>query len=267
MTVAPVLDACIAMGAHYIDISNELSGAAHVFAQDARLRKAGIGAIPAAGFGTVATDAAAAAAVAALPSATALELCMFGDNLIGGPGTASSVVDVLVQGGVRLEGGRVVHARLGSGATRVTTPRGSRTMVPVATADILVTHHTTGVPDIAAGVSFGAPAAALAVALPMLSLLARAKIIRSLPEGRQSAEHVYHSSAWARATSGNEQASVWLETGEGYAFTASSVVHAVLATLASRPVGATTVAAAFGADFALRVPGTTIGLQHAAPQP
>jgi short subunit dehydrogenase-like uncharacterized protein len=266
-TIGPVLDACIAMGAHYIDISNELDGAQHVFAQDARVRRANIAAIPAAGFGTVATDAAAAAAVAALPTATTLELCMFGDNLSGGPGTASSVVDVLAKGGVRLRDGRVVRARLGTGATRVSTPRGTRTMVPVATADILVSGRTTAVQNIAAGVSFGAPVAGLKLALPVLSLLARARIIRSLPEARPRAGHVYRSSAWARATSGDASVSAWLETGEGYAFTASSVVEAVLATLATRPVGATTVAGAFGGDFALRVDGTTIRLLDAAPQP
>jgi short subunit dehydrogenase-like uncharacterized protein len=268
VTVGPVLDACIAMGAHYLDISNELVQVQRVFAQDARLRQAGVSAIPAAGFGTVATDAAASAAVAALPGATRLEVCMFGDNVEGGPGTASSVVDVLAQGGVRLEGGVVVRSLLGSGTTRVGTPRGTRTMVPVATGDILITGHSTGVPDISAFVAFKAPGAALRIGLPIISALARAKILRSLPEGSAKPGHVHRSSAWARATDASgRQATAWLETGEGYSFTASVVVSAVLATLASKPVGATTVAAAFGGDFALRVPGTTVRLLDAPSQP
>jgi short subunit dehydrogenase-like uncharacterized protein len=267
-TVGPVLDACIAIGAHYLDIANELPQVKLVFAQDARLREAGIVAIPAAGFGTVATDAAACAAVAALAGATRLEVCMFGDNVAGGPGTASSVVDVLAQGGVWLEGGNVVRSRLGSGATRVNTPRGTRTMVPVATGDILVTEHSTGIGDIRGFVPFAAPEVALRLGLPIVSSLARAKIVRSLPEGKLKPGHVYRSSAWARASDGlGRQATAWLETGEGYSFTAAAIVNAVLATLETKPIGATTVAAAFGGDFALRVPGTTLRLLDAAPQP
>ncbi len=267
-TVGPVLDACIAMRAHYLDISNELAQVQYVFAQDARLRQAGIAAIPAVGFGTVATDAAACAAVAALPGATSLEVCMFGDNLSGGPGTASSVVDVLAQGGVRLHGGVVQRMTLGAGTRRVATPRGTRTMVPVATGDLLISQHSTGVGEISAFVPFGAPPIALRLALPVISALARARIVRSLPEGRAKPGHSHRSSAWARATRGDgKEVTAWLETGEGYAFTASSVVSAVLATLESDPLGATTAAAAFGADFALRVPGTTVRLLDAASQP
>lgn len=266
-TVGPVLDACIGMGAHYIDISNELAQVQRVFAQDDRLRSAGIAAIPAAGFGTVAPDAAAAAAIAALPGATRLEVCMFGDNVSGGPGTSASVVDVLAEGGAWLADGVVHRGRLGGGAVRVMTPKGARAMIPVATADILTAERTTGVGDISAFFPFAAPVGALKVGLPILSALARARILRSLPESRSRPGTVHRSAAWARAISGDVQVSAWLETGEGYAFTASSIVSTVLATLEKPPVGATTVAAAFGGDFALRVPGTTIRLLDAPSQP
>jgi short subunit dehydrogenase-like uncharacterized protein len=270
-TVAPVLKACIAVGAHYLDISNELPQVQHVFAQDSLLRRAEIAAIPAAGFGTVATDAAAVAALAALPGATRLEVCMFGDNVSGGPGTASSVVDVLAQGGVRLADGSVRRTVLGAGTMRARTPRGSRSMVPVATGDILTAQRTTGIADISAYFPFSAPVGALRLGLPVLSALARARILRALPEGPSRPAHSYRSSAWARATAGDSQVTAWLETGEGYAFTAVAVVEAVLATLAGTPAGApagaTTVAAAFGGDFALRVPSTTIRLLDAPPEP
>ena len=47
----------------------------------------------------------------------------------------------------------------------------------------------------------------------------------------------------------------WLRTGEGYAFTAASAVSTVEAVLASEPLGATTVAAAFGLEIALSAGG------------
>ncbi|MCU1422116.1 MAG: saccharopine dehydrogenase [Microbacteriaceae bacterium] len=260
-TAQPVLDACIAGGAHYLDLSNELDPVRSVFAQGDRVREAGIAAVPAAGFGTVATDAAALAAVAALRSAghdaARLEVAMLTQNEPGGSGTGASVVAVLAQGGVRLVDGVVQRSGLGRGAVSVELPVGRRTLVPVATGDIVTAAASTGIRTVSGSTAFAAPAAALRVALPALSALARRRILRSLPESRASEPFV--SAAWARATAADGSSrSSWLTTGEGYAFTASSVVLAVLATLAAPPVGVTTVASAFGADFALGVPGTAI---------
>jgi short subunit dehydrogenase-like uncharacterized protein len=258
-TAQPVLDACIAGSAHYLDLSNELEPVRWVFAQADRVRDAGIAAIPAAGFGTVATDAAALAAVAALPAATRLEVAMLTQNEPGGAGTGASVVAVLAEGGVRLVDGVVQRSRLGAGAVSVQLPVGRRTLVPVATGDIVTAAESTGIRTVSGSTAFTAPASALRIALPALSALARRGILRSLPESRASEPFV--SAAWARATAADGTSrSSWLTTGEGYAFTASSVVLAVLATLAAPPVGVTTVSAAFGADFALGVPGTAIRL-------
>ena len=258
-TSQPVLDACIAGSAHYLDLANEFEPVRWVFGQDARLRDAGIAAVPAAGFGTVATDAAALAAVAALPGATRLEVAMLSQNAPGGPGTGASVVAVLSQGGLRLVGGTVERSSLGAGATRVLTPLGRRTMVPIATADIVTAANSTGVSSVTGSAAFRAPAAALRVALPVLSALARARVMRTLPESLASEPFV--SAAWARATDAAGAArSAWLTTGEGYAFTASTVLNAVTAMLSGVEPGAHTAAAAFGADFALQVPGTRIEL-------
>ena len=258
-TAQPVLDACIAGGAHYLDLSNELEPVRWVFAQGERVLDAGIAALPAAGFGTVATDAAALAAVAALPGATRIEVAMLSQNEPGGAGTGASVVAVLAQGGVRLVDGVVQRSSLGRGAVSVELPVGRRTLVPVATADIVTAAESTGLTTVSGSTAFAAPAAALRVALPALSALARRRILRSLPESRAS--EPFASAAWARATAADGSSrSSWLTTGEGYAFTAASVVLAVLATLAAPPVGVTTVSAAFGAEFALGIPGTAIRL-------
>ena len=258
-TAQPVLDACIAGGAHYLDLSNELEPVRWVFAQGERVLDAGIAALPAAGFGTVATDAAALAAVAALPGASRLEVAMLSQNEAGGAGTGASVVAVLAQGGVRLVDGVVQRSSLGRGAVSVELPVGRRTLVPVATGDIVTAAESTGLTTVSGSTAFAAPTAALRIALPALSALARRRILRSLPESRAS--EPFASAAWARATAADGSGrSSWLTTGEGYAFTAASVVLAVLATLAAPPVGVTTVAAAFGADFALGVPGTAIRL-------
>ena len=70
------------------------------------------------------------------------------------------------------------------------------------------------------------------------------------------------SYVWARASDprGNG-AEAWLETLEGYAFTAVAGVRAVERIFAKRLSGALTPALAFGADFVLEDGG------HAAPRP
>ena len=52
----PVLRACLDGGVHYLDIANEIPVAEAVLAADSEARQRAITALPAVGFGTVATD-------------------------------------------------------------------------------------------------------------------------------------------------------------------------------------------------------------------
>ena len=52
-------------------------------------------------------------------------------------------------------------------------------------------------------------------------------------------------------------AQAWLQTGESYAFTSAASIRAVEEALTRSSRGAFSPAAAFGADFALTVEGTT----------
>ena len=65
------------------------------------------------------------------------------------------------------------------------------------------------------------------------------------------------SYVWARAANekGNE-AQAWLDTSEGYHFTAIAGVRCVERIFEERPQGALTPALAFGADLVLQIPGT-----------
>lgn len=258
-TVGPVLDACIAGNAHYLDISNEFDTVASLFRQAARVRAVGITAVPAVGFGTVTTDAVAAHAVGALSEPVAVEVAMFADNASGGPGTAASVLDVLGEGGVRIVDGQVQRAPLGRGIRRISTPIGKRSIVPIATADLVTARQTTGMRTVTASVGFIAPPAVLVSGLPALAFAARSSLLRRLPEPPKRASHEYRSYAWARATDVDGSTSEsWLVTGEGYAFTASATVNAVLGVLGNPLAGVATIATVLGNDFALGVPGTTI---------
>ena len=65
------------------------------------------------------------------------------------------------------------------------------------------------------------------------------------------------SFVWARAEDAQgKSAEAWLETLEGYAFTAAAAVRAVEKTLELSPSGALTPSRAFGSDFVLEIPQT-----------
>ncbi len=65
-----------------------------------------------------------------------------------------------------------------------------------------------------------------------------------------------NSYLWAQAKAADGRtAQAWARTGEGYAYTARSAVLAVEATLQSEPLGATTVARAFGSELSFQAGG------------
>ncbi|MBO3753224.1 hypothetical protein J5X84_44970, partial [Streptosporangiaceae bacterium NEAU-GS5] len=64
------------------------------------------------------------------------------------------------------------------------------------------------------------------------------------------------SYVWARVSAPDGRSvQGWLRTGEGYAYTAAAAVTTVEAVLEREPLGATTVAAAFGPKIALSAGG------------
>jgi len=73
-TAAPMMEACLRAGAHYLDITGEIAVFEHAQSLDARARDAGVVLCPGVGFDVIPTDCVAAALKAALPDATHLAL-------------------------------------------------------------------------------------------------------------------------------------------------------------------------------------------------
>jgi short subunit dehydrogenase-like uncharacterized protein len=86
-----------------------------------------------------------------------------------------------------------------------------------------------------------------------------ARSSRPVSDAQDAAIDGIRSRAWAEVgdPSGRTVAAV-LETGEGYRAAAAAAVRGLELQLSDGHVGAFTPAQAFGAGFALRVPGTTI---------
>ena len=270
-TSGPVLDACLRAGVHYLDIASEIDVIERVLA----IRTERVTAIPAVGFGTVASDGLARQIADQVPGADRLDLAILLSTAATSAGARVSRMAALAGGGRVRRDGRLVPTRLGSGARRLATPVGVRTVVPVPTGDLITAYHTTGIPNITVATMMRMPVTAVRVLLPALPALVRAG--RHLPRPGRTAvaldarapdaqpvvsppatpdQTPMESYVWARATAADGRAAEgWLRTGEGYAYTATSAVSTVEAVLASEPLGATTVAAAFGPQIALSAGG------------
>jgi short subunit dehydrogenase-like uncharacterized protein len=252
-TAPPALRACLAAGVHYLDIANDIAVAEAVLASDDAARRFGITALPAVGFGTVAADGLARHVAEQVPHAIRLELAVLLETDGSSAGARASRMQALSGGGRIRRDGRIVSTRLGAGAHRQGTPVGDRTLVPAPTADLVVSAHTTGIPNITTSVPMPLPPAIAKLVMPALPAIARASGKRP-PRARTRAPNARTdevvSYVWARATDADgHRAEAWARTGEGYAYTARAVVLTVEATLQARALGATTVARAFGAEL------------------
>jgi short subunit dehydrogenase-like uncharacterized protein len=240
-TAAPLAEACLAAGVHYIDIGNELQVFRTLYGLHQRAQRAGVTIIPGTGFGVVATNCLARYVSDAVGGAQHLEVAARAATARPGPGIAASVRENLPYGGWIRRAGQLHSNPLGSGTTTITLPGGPCRIMPFPTGDLEAAFQATGTPDITAYSPVPDDAAA-----------------PNPPASDTGAgPPAYRSFGWARATSpGGATAEAWLQTGESYAFTAAASIRAVEETLARSRPGAFSPAGAFGADFALTIPDT-----------
>jgi short subunit dehydrogenase-like uncharacterized protein len=261
-TAPRVLQASLDAGVHYLDIANDIQVATAVLATDSAARERGTTVLPAVGFGTVASDGLARHVADQVPDANRLELAILPANDGTSAGARASRMEALADGGKVRRDGRLVRTRLGAGAHRQRTPIGDRTLVPVPTGDLVVAAHTTGIPDITVSFPMAMPPLAAKLAMPLLPLVARASRQRSQrarPSGATTEPTDVHGHLWARAIAPDGRtAEAWLRTSEGYAYTARAAVLSVEAALRTEPLGATTVARAFGPELAFQAGGELI---------
>jgi short subunit dehydrogenase-like uncharacterized protein len=236
-TAAPLAEACLRAGVHYLDIGNELQVFRALYGLDERARQAGVTIMPGAGFGVIATNCLARYVSDAVGGAAVLEVATRAATAQQGPGVAATRQQNMPYGGWIRQAGHLQPLALGSGTITITLPGGPCLIMPLPTGDLEAAFQATGAADITAyGAVPGDPA----------------------PGSSASGLPAYRSSGWARAT-GPDGATTqaWLQCGESYAFTAAASIRAVEEALARSLSGAFSPAAAFGADFVLTIPGTS----------
>ena len=110
-TAVPLSEACLSVGVHYLDISNELQVFRALYGLNDRARRAGICIMPGVGFGVVATNCLARYVSEAVGGAEHLEVATRIASAQPGPGAAATMQENLPYGGWVRRGGHLVDPR------------------------------------------------------------------------------------------------------------------------------------------------------------
>ena len=258
-TAKPMVDACLATGTHYVDVTGEPKVYEAVLARDAEARAAGITLLTGGGYDVVPTDCLAGMLAAQLPDATSLEIAF---RASGGMsrGTALTGLDIGVGGALRRVDGKLVSGPLGVPSREVDFGAKKRTVGAVTWGDVVTAYHSTGIGNIT--VFSSVPRASVGLQLlrfaPLRALAARG-IRRGAAGPSAQVRAATKVEIFAEVTSPTGVRRALLTGPNGYDITADAVVREV-SLLAGVQPGAHTPATAFGPEFVRSLDGITVTL-------
>ena len=264
VTSAPMLNACLATQTNYIDITGEIEVFEAMWSRKDEIHRAGITAVPGAGFDVVPSDCLAGYVASKVERPLSLVMALGGMGGVS-QGTLRTAIRQVSKPVLCRRAGAIV-------ALKDRAPRwinfgsGDEPCVPVSWGDVATAFYSTGIGDITvyirrtplfrsadlAGTLFGP------LLRSRLGQRGLAALVRRVPEGPTQAERRGHrSTIWAEARdSSGRSFRAMLSAPDAYDFAANSALE-----IASRisalpvPLGLVTPFQAFGADFVLSLPG------------
>jgi len=263
-TAAPMMEACLRAGAHYLDITGEIAVFELAQSLNGRAQQAGVVLCPGVGFDVIPTDCVAAALKAALPDATHLALGF--DSRSGfSPGTAKTSVEGLAQGGKVRRDGRIVSVPLAYKVRRIDFGDGEKEAMTIPWGDVPTAYHTTGIPNIEVFIP-GSPrmiasARRANYIRPLLGIgwvqrLIKARIARTVKGPSEEKRALQPTFVWGEAVNARgERKTARIRTANGYSLTITGSLTVVEYLMTHQPAGgAYTPAKLVGADLVSRLP-------------
>jgi len=262
-TSALMVQACLEAGAHYLDITGEITVFEECRHRHTAARQRNVVILPGVGFDVVPTDCLAAKLAARLPGATLLELAFAG----GGGFSRGTLKTMLLggDGGAIRQDGRIVPVPRAWRTQQIAFRDKPRRAVTIPWGDVSTAQWSTKIPNIHTYIALPASARAAMWALPLLQPLLDVPATRRFVE-RQIDAHVRGPDKTTRDTA---RMQVWgrvthpdgrtvedtLVTPEGYRFTAIAAVESARRMLTKPPeAGYHTPSTAFGANFVDELP-------------
>jgi saccharopine dehydrogenase (NAD+, L-lysine-forming) len=266
-TWRPMVDACLATGTRYLDITGEIDVLEAVLARDAEARDAGVVLLPGAGFDVVPTDCLAAMLARAVPGAVHLELAVRAHGSVS-PGTARTAMESLGHMGRARTGGVIGPIPADRRSRRVEFADGRANVHALSWGDVATAYHSTGIPDVTVYAVLPLAAVPVLALGQVVGPAARSRVVKRtlkaiagrLPGPSAEARSKNRSQIWGQATDDEgKSASGTVTTLDPYDLTADSVIR-IAARLGSGTVapGAYTPSQALGADFVRELDGVKI---------
>lgn len=266
-TAAPMVDACLDAGVHYLDITGEVAVFEAIALRDAEAKARRVGLLPGVGFDVVPSDCLAAHVAARLPGADRL---IIGIAARGGlsHGTASTALTFLDRPGLVRRDGRLEDVPIAWSIRGFDFDGRERTGATLPLGDVSTAFRSTGIPNIEV---YGMAPQWLLNAwrwtswtVPALRLAPVRRYLQArIDAGSPGPTDEERGRGWAQVVAeahgpGGRVARAHLRTPEAYTFTAVTALEAgrIAATEGLRP-GALTPSLAFGADWVTRFPGVT----------
>lgn len=266
-TSAPMIEACLAARAHYLDITGEINVFVHAHAQHVRAREAGIVICPGVGFDVIPTDCVASALKTAMPDAVQLRLGF--DSRSGfSPGTAKTSVEGLAEGGKVRSGGRIVSVPMAYRTRKINFGNGEKLAMTIPWGDVATAYFSTAIPDIEVYIPSSAGTVRQLRVLNHLRGLLRLQSIQAFlkrriertvkgpDEARRRRSPTY---VWGEAVNARgECRTARIMTANGYDLTVTGALAMTdLVLNASSPGGYYTPSGLGGAELVTRLPEST----------
>jgi len=272
LTSQAMINACLAEGVHYLDISGEISVFEAAHEQDDEARRADVVLMPGAGFDVVPSDCLAATLVEALPAATRLQLAF---EAAGGPspGTAKTSIEGLGKGGRVRQDGRLKTVPLAWKTRKIPFAHAERAAVTIPWGDVYTAFVSTGIPDIEVYVSV--PPARISqlrmmrwiqpfLGIGSVQSFLKRRIGKTISGPSEEKRKNSNSQLWGEVTSADGRSvSATMTAPNGYDLTVSASLG-IAEYLLSNDVegGYYTPSLLMGADFAASLPGVQVSLKR-----
>jgi len=267
ITTAQIMaGACIKAATHYLDITGEYEVYEKLFSMNKAAQKAGVLLMPGVGFDVVPSDCLALYLKEKLPSAYSLELVLRVINGKLSGGTAITIIENIVEGGVIRRKGKLKKVANGELTRVIDWGDKKRQTAAIPWGDVATAFRSTGIPDITVYISLPQIVVAIMKMGNYTNFIFRLKavkksitwLLKKLPAG-PDAESRSKSKCiiWGEVknTSGETHRAI-LELPETYTLTSWTSVKIAQHILASEPPhGTITPAQVFGKDFILQFDG------------
>lgn len=146
-TAAPMIDACLATGTHYLDITGEIDVFTLAHDKHAEAQRTGVVLCPGVGFDVIPTDCMAAQLKQRMPEAVALTLGFDSMSRMS-RGTAKTSVRRLGDGGAVRQNGNIVNVPLAYHTRTIDFGAGEKLAMTIPWGDVATAYYTTSIPSI-----------------------------------------------------------------------------------------------------------------------